>query len=78
MTSRLLYVSTGGGWVSFDNLASLSVSEHGNLIVSRNGEDVAFFKSGAWLGYVWADTDDGTTQPSPVPGATKGGPRPIS
>lgn len=75
MTSRLLYVSTAGGWVSFDRLATLKVAEGGSLIVNRNGEDVAFFKPQSWLGYVWADSDDGAGQPA---GATKGVPRPVS
>lgn len=62
MTERVILVSTVGGWVSFGDLAELSVVPELNgaraIEVRRAGERVGYFRDSAWYGYVIGEKED--------------------
>lgn len=58
MSDRTVFVSTAGGWVSFDNGATINRAVAGELSITRGGHEVGFFKKKAWNGYVYVEADD--------------------
>lgn len=55
--TRVIFVATVNGWVSFGDDAQIDLSREPDLVVRRGADLVGFFKSIVWNGYVYVDVD---------------------